>query len=88
MLQLLALDLTNGCLLACRYTISSFYSAISIDIFEVAAALECTVSVRFFEVYGGKAYDLLAGGARCAVQESAKGEVIRLLDAVFDWVLV
>jgi len=57
------------------HTISSFYVAVSHDIFEIAAALNARVSVRFFEVYGGKAFDLLAGGTHCLVQESAKGEV-------------
>ena len=42
----------------------------------VAAVLDVKIAVRFYEIYAGKAFDLLSARAHCPVQESAKGAVV------------
>jgi len=57
------------------YTISSFYLAAAEDILQVAKARGDSVGIRFYEVYGGKCFDLLSGRKRVEPMEDAKGMV-------------
>eukprot|EP00854_Cymbomonas_tetramitiformis_P005037 gene5037-6138_t len=54
------------------------------DIFEVAAQRgNTTVVARFFEIYGGKCFDLMAGRQRVEPREDASGQVC--LNGLTEW---
>lgn len=57
------------------YTISSFYVQAAEDVLALAERKGLKVSVRFFEIYGGKCFDLLSGRKQVQPLEDAKGQV-------------
>lgn len=57
------------------YTISSFYVQAAEDVLAIAERRGLAVSVRFFEIYGGKCFDLLSGRKQVQPLEDEKGKV-------------
>jgi len=57
------------------YTISSFYVQAAEDVLALAERNGLKVSVRFFEIYGGRCFDLLSNRKQVQPLEDAKGQV-------------
>jgi kinesin family protein 2/24 len=57
------------------YTMSAVYSAAAAALLEGAGALQLDVAIAFFEIYGGRCFDLLADRQQIKTLEDKHGEV-------------